>query len=57
MGHTLKNGSNLLKWVTLGEMGHTLKKGSYLKKWVTFRKKVTFGKNDTLKTFFTLGKN
>lgn len=56
-GHSLKNGSNLVKWshsekwVALGKMGHiqnngshTQKTGSHLEKWVTLEKWLTLAK-------------
>ena len=40
--HTCKNGSHLIKWVTLEKMGRIWKNGSYLQKWVKLGKKLAF---------------
>ena len=43
MGHTWKNGLQLVKCVKLGYMGHTWKYGLHFEKWVRIVKCVTLG--------------
>ena len=38
VGDAQKNGSNLMKWATLGKMGHIQKNASHLENWVTLKK-------------------
>ena len=58
MGHTNKNGSALVKWVTLGKMGQDWLSMLNLKKCGShFLKCVTLGKNRShLKKWVTFGK-
>ena len=57
LGHTLENGSQLEKWLTIRKMGHTIKKsGSHFKKLVTPGKRSILNKWVKVEKFVTLRK-